>query len=247
MGSAVTLRFVGSGDAFGSGGRLQTCMLLEGAGAPLMIDCGASSLIGLRRDRIDPHHIGHVVISHLHGDHFSGLAFLMLECRIAGRTEPLVVAGPPGIEARLATTTEALYPGSSSVPSRFEVTYREIEPGGTTTVGPAVVAAFEAEHRSGAPSLTLRIEYGDRIVVYSGDTAFTDRLLTAVDGADLFVCESSAYDRPIPFHMDWATLSANRDRLGCRRLVVTHMGPEMLARVADLAVESASDGLVLTV
>ena len=54
----VELRFIGSGDAFGSGGRFQTCLHLSGAGEPVLIDCGASSLIALKRAGVDPGGIG---------------------------------------------------------------------------------------------------------------------------------------------------------------------------------------------
>lgn len=50
----MRVRFLGSGDAFGSGGRLQTCILLESEGLRCLVDCGASSLIALKRAAIDP-------------------------------------------------------------------------------------------------------------------------------------------------------------------------------------------------
>src|ERR1700722_15513884 len=41
----MQVTFLGSGDAFGSGGRFNTCFLVEAAAASFLIDCGASSLI----------------------------------------------------------------------------------------------------------------------------------------------------------------------------------------------------------
>src|SRR5579864_4417433 len=72
-GIAMRLEFLGSGDAFGSGGRFNTCFRLERAGGDVLIDCGASSLIAMRQRGVDPNAIALVVISHLHGDHFGGL------------------------------------------------------------------------------------------------------------------------------------------------------------------------------
>lgn len=69
----VTVRFLGSGDAFGSGGRFQTCILVETASTRFLIDCGASSLIGMKRFGVDPGSVDAILISHLHGDHFGGL------------------------------------------------------------------------------------------------------------------------------------------------------------------------------
>src|SRR5215212_4543910 len=98
--AGVTVRFLGSGDAFGSGGRLQTCILLEADGGRVLLDCGASSLIALKRFGVDPGLIDAVLITHLHGDHFGGLPFLVLDAQFSRRERPLVVAGPPGGEER---------------------------------------------------------------------------------------------------------------------------------------------------
>jgi len=89
----VALRFVGSGDAFGSGGRLQTCMHLSGGDGAVLIDCGTSSLIGMKRDGVDPGEVSAVLLSHLHVDHFGGVPFLILDAQFSRRTRPLLVAG----------------------------------------------------------------------------------------------------------------------------------------------------------
>ena len=114
----IRVRFVGSGDAFAGGGRFQTCLHVSGGAAPLLIDCGATTLVALRRERIDPASIGWVLLSHLHGDHFGGLPWLILDGQFAGRTRPLVIAGPPGTERRLAQAFDALYPGAATAERR---------------------------------------------------------------------------------------------------------------------------------
>ncbi len=88
----------GSGDAFGSGGRFQTCIALadDAQAAPTtLIDCGATSLTALRKLQIDPAQITTVVVTHLHGDHFGGLPFLILDGQFRRRTRDLTILGPP--------------------------------------------------------------------------------------------------------------------------------------------------------
>src|ERR671919_2903830 len=123
----MQVRFVGSGDAFGSGGRWQTCIQLAASGQTLLVDCGATSLVALKAQRIDPSTIDAVVVTHLHGDHFGGLPFLILDGQFSRRSRPLVVAGPPGLAERLTLTMEALYPGSSTVERRFGVEVIELQ------------------------------------------------------------------------------------------------------------------------
>ncbi|WP_460351355.1 MBL fold metallo-hydrolase [Actinoallomurus acanthiterrae] len=79
MDAKLRVTVTGSGDAFGDGGRLQTCLHLQPLGGPardgLLIDCGASALSGLKRGGLEPNDVTVVVVSHLHGDHFGGLPF----------------------------------------------------------------------------------------------------------------------------------------------------------------------------
>lgn len=133
--SGLSVTFVGSGDAFGSGGRYQTCMAVrtEDAGAGLvLVDCGATSLTALKLAGLDPGEVSTVVVSHLHGDHFGGLPFLVLDGQFSRRARPLRVLGPPGLRDRLTTAMETLFPGSSSVERRFVVDVVELDPGGGT-------------------------------------------------------------------------------------------------------------------
>jgi ribonuclease BN (tRNA processing enzyme) len=243
---SVTLTVLGSGDAFGTGGRFQTCLALRGGPATILLDCGASSLIAMKRFGVAPGDVAAVVVSHLHGDHFGGLPFLVLDGQFSRRTRPLVVAGPPGVRDRVERAMEVLFPGSSRVERRFAVEYVELAERLATPVAGATVTAVPVVHASGAPPFALRVEYGGRTVAYSGDTAWTESLREAARDADCFVCEAYTFDRVLPFHLDYATVRAAAGGLGARRIVLTHMGPSMLERHTEAQFECASDGLVLT-
>jgi ribonuclease BN (tRNA processing enzyme) len=241
----VKVRFLGSGDAFGSGGRFQTCIHLESDVRQLLVDCGASSLVAMRRFGVDPLAIDAVILSHLHGDHFGGVPFLLLDAQFKRRTRPLVVAGPPGVERRVREAMEALFPGSSGVARRYETRFVELTDRATVDLGPATVTAYEVVHASGAPPFAVRVALDGKAVTYSGDTEWTESLVEAARGADLFVVEAYVVDKPIKYHLDLATLRRHRARLDCRRLVVTHMSDDVLGRLAEVGLETASDGLEL--
>ena len=240
--SPVELQFIGSGDAFGNGGRFQTCLRLSGGADPILIDCGASSLIALKRAGIDPGEIGWILLTHLHGDHFGGVPFLILDGQFTRRTRPLVVVGPPGVAQRVEAAMEAFFPGSTQVNRRFPVEFVELPENRASVIGPATVTAFAVAHASGAPSYALRVSYGGVVIAYSGDTEWTENLVEAARGVDLFVCEAYTFERKIKYHLDYRTLDEQLPRIGCRRLVLTHMGPEMLDRLGEVTVEHAADG-----
>src|ERR1700733_12499695 len=156
--AVMRVRFVGSGDAFGSGGRGQTCIHVAAEGQVLLVDCGATSLAALKAQGLAPNAVGAVAVTHLHGDHFGGLPFLILDGQFSRRTTPLRVAGPPGIRARLTEAMETLFPGSSQVRRRFEVEITELRTDGTVArLGAATVRGWEVVHACGAPPLALRV------------------------------------------------------------------------------------------
>jgi ribonuclease BN (tRNA processing enzyme) len=201
----------------------------------------------MKRAGIDPATVGWILLTHLHGDHFGGVPFLVLDGQFGRRETPLVIAGPPGTAERVAAAQEVLFPGSSRVTRRFATDFVALAPGHATPIGPLTVTAFPVEHASGAPSYALRVEWAGKIVAYSGDTEWCDALVDAAHGADLFVCEAYTFERRIRFHLDHATLVAKLGRLGARRVLLTHLGPEMLARRGEAAAECADDGLVVEV
>jgi ribonuclease BN (tRNA processing enzyme) len=243
----VRVHFLGSGDAFGSGGRFQTCILLRSRATSCLIDCGASSLIAMRREGVEPNQIDTILVSHLHGDHFGGIPFFILDAQLASRrTTPLSIAGPPGIRDRVRAAMEVLFPGSSALKQRFPLTFTELDPESRQQFGPISVRAFPVVHPSGAPSYAVRTELEGRVMVYSGDAEWSENLVEASADADLFICEAYFFDKAMKFHLDYQSLLSQRERLSCRRILLTHMSEDMLARLERLEIEAAYDGLVVT-
>jgi ribonuclease BN (tRNA processing enzyme) len=242
----MRVRFAGSGDAFGSGGRFQTCIHLSADGQVLLVDCGATSLVALKSQGLDPNAIGAVAITHLHGDHFGGLPFLILDGQFSRRTAPLLVAGPPGTRARLAQAMETLFPGSGEAQRKFPVTVTELDTDGTPVrLGDATVRGWEVEHACGAPPLALQVELGGTRFAYSGDTQWTLVLAEAARGADLLAAEAYTFDRPVRYHLDYQTLHAHLGELRADRIMLTHMSGSMLGRLADAELPAAYDGMTV--
>jgi ribonuclease BN (tRNA processing enzyme) len=242
------LQFVGSGDAFGSGGRFNTCFRVERPSGDFLIDCGASTLIAFRRLGIDPNAIGTIFISHLHGDHFGGLPFFILDAQFYSRRRtPLTFVGPPGFRERLLAAMEVFFPGSSTTARKFEIDLHEIAPGNSLAINGVTVNAVEVRHACGAPPLALRFQCDGKTIAYSGDTEWTEALVELSREADLFIVEALSFEKRITQHLDYASFRANAERIAAKRIVLTHFGPEMLARLGEAVHETAEDGLVVEI
>jgi len=247
----MRLTIIGSGDAFGSGGRFNTCFLVETLGKRVLLDFGASSLVALKARQIDPNSIDGIILSHLHGDHFGGLPFLLLNFQYLNRRErAFAISGPPGTRERLDAAMEVFFPQSSKTKWRFPLEVGEITPGVPGEFLGLAVSTTEVVHFSGAPSTALRLSDGRSVLAYSGDTQWTDALLQVADGADLFIVECYDYARDLSGHINWAILQAKLPLLKARKIMLTHMNPSMLAkqdkaRTAGTLI--AEDGLVIEV
>lgn len=241
----VRVHFYGSGNAFADGGRSHACIHITAPGVSLLLDCGGSSLPVIRRF-VDPALITAVAISHLHGDHFGGLPFLLDQQKYAHRTGPLVVAGPPSLEKRVAALAAAytMDLGSVGFPVSYVVLGR-----GEQEVGGARIAAIPVRHVAEVEPHGLRVRVGDRLIAYSGDAAWTDGLVELARGADLFICEATNFAKTEevtnPVHVSYETLVTQRARLECDRMVLTHLGSSTLAHLADLRMDYAVDGTLI--
>jgi len=237
----VGVRFLGSGNAFADGGRSHACVHVTAPGVSLLLDCGGSALPAITRlglaDGIDA-----IAVSHLHGDHFGGIPYLVIQQHFAGRTRPLVVAGPRGLAARLAATEQGLYPdffGHTKLGFALRVAVLGTD---EIALGGAKVAALAVRHVALADPHGLRVRVGDRLVAYSGDATWSEHLPRVAKGADLFICEATNFELDDPAHLSYRTLMEHRGELDCRRIVLTHLGATTLAHLAELELDYATDG-----
>ncbi len=247
----MKLTVIGSGDAFGSGGRLQAAYLVEAGGVPVLVDCGATTTMGFNQMRLNPELVETIVVSHLHGDHFAGLVWWFIHAVfVSRRTAPLKIYGPPGVEDRFNRAAEVLYTGSTKIPRRFALSFEEIVPGAPVLIGRLDTRVFEVDHPSGAPSFALRFTHGGRTLAFTGDSGWTDAIITTGAGADLYIMECYKYEIVLKNHMAWKTIEANLDRIGAKRIMLTHMSDDMLARrgeIRDPRIILAEDGLAIDV
>jgi ribonuclease BN (tRNA processing enzyme) len=245
----MRLQFIGCGDAFGSGGRFNTCFHLVGETTNALIDCGASSLVAMKQLGVDRNAITTIVVTHFHADHFGGVPFFLLDAQLfSKRREPLTIVGPVGLETWLERVMETAFPGSSRAARKFELRLVEIAAGGSTDIDHLKIHAYQAVHGPpGGPYLSVRLEAEGRSVAYTGDTEWTPALIDAARDADLFIAEAYFRDKTIVTHLSLNAIEANLDQLRPKRLILTHMSDDMLGQLDLLDFETAADGKVIEI
>jgi ribonuclease BN (tRNA processing enzyme) len=241
------LQIVGCGDAFGTGGRFNTCFHLVGKNVNALIDCGASSLVGMNKLAIDRNAVSTILITHFHADHVGGVPFFILEANyVLKRKSPLTIAGPPGLKARYAEMMESAYPGTANLQLVFPLTLHEVEIGKRNEISGMKVTPVRVVHDERAgPCLGYRCEVEGKTVAYSGDTQWTDAVIDIGRNADLFICEAYTRDKPINTHMALTALEKHLGEIKPKRLILTHMGIDMLAHRAEVPFETADDGKIV--
>jgi len=240
----LTLTIIGCGDAFGSGGRLTTCFHVKTPDHQLLIDCGISSLTGLRQNNIKQEDVDAILITHFHGDHYGGLPFFLLEAAVYGRTKPLTIISPPGCKDRLGKLLELLYP-SSIVLEKLNLAFIEYKPFEKVVQEKFSVQAFPVVHTEASLPHGLRIEIGNKVISYSGDTEWTPTLKDIAKDADLFICECNFFKLKIKNHLNYFTLKQKLPELGHKRILLTHLDQEMLDNISEVDLDCASDWMVI--
>jgi len=235
----LKLKVLGSGDAFSSGGRFNSAFYFTTSQMNFLLDCGATTLLALKQHDIQTNEIDAVIISHFHGDHFGGLIFLLLQEKINKRKKPIHIISPIGMDEKLKTAAELFYPGSEilhelDIKYTFYGSHQKIE------LQNLKIETFPVVHAEESLPHGIRIEVDGAVIAYSGDTEWTDELIALSDGADLFICECNFYGESSPGHLSYKELASHS--MNYRKILLTHLGEDMLQKVKDLDMEVAEDG-----
>ena len=243
---SVSVTFVGSGDSFGSGGRFNTCIVVDAPGIRFCIDFGASSLIALERLAIPHNTIDTILLTHLHGDHCGGIPFLLVDAMLgAKRDRPLTIAGPRDTSERLKAVAAAMMPGMHIMVPKFPITYIDVPLLHATNIGPLAITTFPAVHTQATNPTSLRVEVAGKVIAYTGDSEWTEHMPALADGADLFIAECYFFSKPVRFHLNYPDITFHKSEIKAKRIVLTHLGREMLANLDNVPEECAHDGLVI--
>ncbi|MBD3750636.1 MAG: MBL fold metallo-hydrolase [Sphingobacteriales bacterium] len=243
----MDLKIIGAGDAFGSEGNLNTCFHLQHEHLQILIDCGATSLVGLKKNQIEPAEIDYILISHLHGDHFGGLPFFLLDLLRKNRKKTLTIIGPKGIEENTLALLELLYPGLQAYLDLSLIIFKTYQAHEELETEFFKLQAFPVVHSEESLPHGLKLFIDDKIIAFSGDTEWTDNLIELSKAADLFICECNFFEKRGKGHLNYKTILQHQEALECKHILLSHLGEEALNHLDLMTIPVAKDGMEITI
>lgn len=238
----MRLTIVGCSGSFPGPDSAASCYLVEADGHRVLLDLGNGAL-GALAAHTSIYGVEAVLISHLHPDHCFDVAGFYVARRYHpdGPRPRIPVYGPRGIGARLAQAYGIDRP--EGMQQEFE--FHEWFDGAAYDIGPLRVTVARVAHP--VECYAMRVEHGGRSLVYSGDTAPSDALVSLARGADLLLCEASyveGTDNRPGLHLTGREAGEHAAKAGVGRLVLTHIPPWYDAAQALEGATTAFEGEV---
>lgn len=228
---SLVVTLLGTGTPQPRADRLGPATLVEAGGQRLLFDAGRGVPIRLEQAGVRPAAVLTVFLTHLHSDHTTGLPDLWLTGWLrpfGGRATPLLVIGPRGTQGmvdglRAAFAEDLRMRGAEErLPaSGAALLAREFA---TDTVvydsGGVVVESIEVDHGGELrPAYGYRVSYAGRTVVISGDTRYSEHLISRARGCDVLIHEVAMAPPQI------------QDQAPIRFILDHHTSPEEVGRV----------------
>ena len=245
----MNVQVIGSGDAFGTYGKLQTSFLLRTSSSNIMIDCGATTLLGCKQLNIDVLDIDEIVISHFHGDHFGGLPWLIMEMHKLNREQPLHIYTPLGGFGKVEALMDSLYVDSSRLLHDLAITWHEFGLNKMEINRKVFLETYPVVHSPKALPFGIKITDTqlEKTIGYSGDSSWCDGLVQSAHQSDLFICECNYFDTKIEGHLSYLELMEKKTQLKSSTVMLTHLGAEMWENQALVELPILSDGMIYAI
>src|SRR5215831_5259763 len=170
---------------------------------PGVVRRAESAALNRKIPAVEPGNLRVAFVTHLHSDHTAGYSDLILTGWTSGRTVPLEVYGPSGLQSmtehilqayRIDIETRTNPDGNQRrFPDGAKVNAHEIKPGVIYKDEKVTVTAFATKHAM--ESYGYRFDTPDRSIVISGDTNPTEETIKACNGCDVLIHEAQTLDR----------------------------------------------------
>ncbi|MHA2303494.1 MAG: MBL fold metallo-hydrolase [Candidatus Thorarchaeota archaeon] len=223
----MKITLLGTGTSLPDPERVQSGVLVEAGGITMLLDIGSGVLQRMTQSGVDLTAIEHVFISHFHIDHCSDFLSFCQSLWLLGYDRTLKLYAPPRMREWSRGIYDIAFP---YLREKLLVEKRVLEEDDVVHLGPVVVSTAPTTH-STLESRAFRVEHEGKSVVYSSDTAPCREVMELATGADILIHECNWLDGDYPkgVHTSPSELAEIVELAGPRKVVITHISPEVVA------------------
>ena len=234
--------------------RAQSANLLIVKGTYYLIDAGDGVLRRMAQNHIAYTDVRRIFLTHPHDDHYAGLAPLLALTWEFGKRVSTEIYGPPGTAQIVAGALAYLKPNTVirgterrlEAPDVLVHAHEPIAPAQIYEDENVRVLAVENTHFHFPPdsppfgaykSYSYRFETPGRVMVFTGDTGFTDEVVALAHGADLLVAEANTAEDYLAVmqSLSRVPLSDQQKQRNVMHMSEEHLLPEAVGRIATAA------------
>ena len=216
----MKIRFLGVSSSINATG-IGSSILIDDQ---ILIDAPATCNARLLKSNIDLTKISDVFISHLHGDHFIGLPFLLIEYMLLDRTMPLNIYGDNKLEKTILDFLALVYPdiNTNEQIKKSNSVFHSINEDKEIKIGNIYISPFDTKHSPNSKGFIIR--ENDKKVLFTSDTSLFDNLYEKIDECDEIMIDGTTYDLDIPGHISFMQIKDLACQFKGKRFFVVHRG-----------------------
>ncbi|MFH1582039.1 MAG: ribonuclease Z [Pseudomonadota bacterium] len=225
----LSVTILGSGTCVPSLKRSSCSVLMEIGGAKLLFDCGPGTMRRLLEAGTKIFDISFIFFSHLHPDHTGELVSFLFATKypeIERRQKPLTIVAGSGFSEFYDRLKNVYGEWIELKPELINIVEMDNKGKDSIDFGDFTVKSIPVEHSDESIAYRTTGSCG-KSVVYSGDTDFSDNLVTLAKNADILICESALPDElKVKGHLTPSLAGGIATQANVKKLVLTHFYPE---------------------
>ncbi len=241
----MKIKVLGTGNAFNQEARFNSSYLIKSNGINTLIDCGFTVPLALQNESIEFSSIDYILITHYHGDHYAGLASLLLGLRYASpQYKNLTIIGPGNIKEKVEGLFKVLYPGTEDLLTQLNINFQSVlTSGDKLKTKDFNLEIYPMVHSSDALPVGYVFEKNRLKVGFSGDTSWHNGLIPFIKSCDKLIIECNFVQKVGEGHISIEELEASElIQLKKKNIYLTHLYSESANKSKQLGYNTLSDG-----
>ena len=241
----MIIKVLGTGNAFNQEARFNSAFLIEIDNATILVDCGFTVPLALQKESIEFSSLDYIVITHYHGDHYAGLASLLLGLKyVSPQYKKLTIVGPGNISEKLKGLFDVLYPGTCDLINELNIDMKSVDFfGDKLQTKDFNLMVHPMVHSDLALPVGYVFEKNGFKIGFSGDTSWHDGLNSFIGFGDKLIIECNFVQKTGDGHISIEELeSSELVQIKKKDIYLTHLCAESANKAKELGYNILSDG-----